>query len=905
MPKYVRRRGIAGKQSFERDIERMRAAISNYGGTGGGTDHGSLTGLSDDDHSQYGHLSQDEDVLGQWNFAPGVPQPPFTLNTNAQQQAVVGFRADELSKAVYSSGLGLSGGGVLTTDQTITLTSSSNPGTNAAILASADTGSLQLVELIIRAGASPVLQVGVSGAHYLVVSHTGTESYLSTTLFSGDDIRLVPDGDVVLDPATNYVLPYTNYEINLGQINKKFLTLHAAELWVETLVAQYTIATIGGRVLVGPTTELTDDVISTDTTIDVKHNQMAVNDIVYLEGLDSGGSQRIEFMQVTAGPTGTGPYTYTVTRNLDLTGANDWDAGSAVFNTGYTGDGFIDLYALNGVKGGSTAGPTIVGNVRTSTTYNAWIEHWAIGNLGGIYGQSAGTYGVGLGRYATGYNHILITDTVGLQFRNDTNKTIVEIDTSGNATFGQVATNYGNMKWDMTTKQLQFRGGTSGTVVQAYISTAGRFVAGAGDVIMDADGFRINTGDTGSNAVEWYQNATAKTNYAGSLGIDGDFTNGYITADLLASNPITHSGSFANLQLRASNVDTTLSPGIQIVAAEASDTGSITLIVTSGASSRSHTMTWSTFTITGSDLTLSSGDINVTGGYIKVGAATTPSNGQIRTVGNIISEADILALSGLSVGGVWSTTPANGVAVIDNKVFINSSTNGQLTYGLTINQSGADNEILSLKDSTDVYHAMTSVTDPETFGTFLKAGPTSGGLKIRGISDGGMQNLVLQGLGPTDNTTKSSAATGYIHIEAHKDNGSGGTTSIGSNSNALVVRNYTSTSMILDAEGELHLDQDSTGTSGSPSIYDEYDDVMLLTGLRASLMSPEHEFQRRFSEWIEEAKPILQQTGVVTYNDDGHHFIAMKKLNMLMIDGIRQLYDRIDRLERLLEAGHE
>ena len=40
---------------------------------------------------------------------------------------------------------------------------------------------------------------------------------------------------------------------------RKFLTLHAAELWVETLVAQDTMATIGGRILVGPTTTLTVD----------------------------------------------------------------------------------------------------------------------------------------------------------------------------------------------------------------------------------------------------------------------------------------------------------------------------------------------------------------------------------------------------------------------------------------------------------------------------------------------------------------------------------------------------------------------------------------------------------------------------------------------------------------------
>ena len=71
---------------------------------------------------------------------------------------------------------------------------------------------------------------------------------------------------------------------------------------------------------------------------------------------------------VASGSSGSGPYTYTITRNLDGSGANNWTAGDAVFNTGTTNSGFIDLYSSAGVISGS--GPTIVGNVRTGTTYN-------------------------------------------------------------------------------------------------------------------------------------------------------------------------------------------------------------------------------------------------------------------------------------------------------------------------------------------------------------------------------------------------------------------------------------------------------------------------------------------------------------------------------------------------------
>jgi len=169
------------------------------------------------------------------------------------------------------------------------LTISSNPGASASILASNAEGTLSLLRLnadVIRDR-------------------------------SGSSLTLSPSGDIVFDPIGNDLYPLTNYDLNLGLINKKFLTLHAAEIWAETLVAADTIATIGGRVLIGPTTMLTSDAAPADTTIYVKHNQMAVNDVVYLEA-----NGNVEFMLVTAGPSGTGPYSYSVTRNLDSSGAN-------------------------------------------------------------------------------------------------------------------------------------------------------------------------------------------------------------------------------------------------------------------------------------------------------------------------------------------------------------------------------------------------------------------------------------------------------------------------------------------------------------------------------------------------------------------------------------------------------
>lgn len=62
----------------------------------GVSDHGELSGLSDDDHPQYAALAQNESVTGQWQFAPAATQAPFTLNANAQGQLVTGLNADKL-----------------------------------------------------------------------------------------------------------------------------------------------------------------------------------------------------------------------------------------------------------------------------------------------------------------------------------------------------------------------------------------------------------------------------------------------------------------------------------------------------------------------------------------------------------------------------------------------------------------------------------------------------------------------------------------------------------------------------------------------------------------------------------------------------------------------------------------
>lgn len=250
-------------------------------------------------------------------------------------------------------------------------------------------------------------------APQLRLVHSPSDRY-GTVGMIDTGLTLAASHDIVLDPSTNYVLPARPYSVNIGAPTRKFGALWVGDLMVDTLVAQDVRSDIGGRVLVGSTTELVYDLQIGDTIVYVKHSAAVANDIAYLEARG-----QVEFIKYTSSYTEveTGVYRYTIQRNLDGSGANQWLAGDAVFNTKQPGTGrWIDLYAFSGMSSPTAYGPTIVGNIRTGTAYNAWAPRWAIGNLATLYGQIDGTFGVAFGDPSA--VHLIETDTNGIELYN-------------------------------------------------------------------------------------------------------------------------------------------------------------------------------------------------------------------------------------------------------------------------------------------------------------------------------------------------------------------------------------------------------------------------------------------------------------------------------------------------------
>ncbi len=182
------------------------------------------------------------------------------------------------------------------------------------------------------------------------------------------------------------------------------------------------------------------------TTIYVKYNNLLSGDRVLLEtrGQFEAMAVTSTYTTITAGEE----YSYTVTRNLDGTGANDWVAGDAVLNTGQTGNGWLELYAQYGLTAAGESsnqrvGPTIVGNVRQSNTWNDFGVRFAAGSLNGLYDYATTVYGFAAGNPNGAW--VALDDTNGLRFMS-TLATVGYIQPGGNWRFNGDASNY--IHWD-------------------------------------------------------------------------------------------------------------------------------------------------------------------------------------------------------------------------------------------------------------------------------------------------------------------------------------------------------------------------------------------------------------------------------------------------------------------------
>ena len=411
------------------------------------------------------------------------------------------------------------------------------------------------------------------------VKTTSTPTFTSVTTST-----ILSAGDITLNPTGKDVLPNSTVDVDLGDYNRMWRSLYAAELIVETLVAQDVMATIGGRIMVAPTTKLIGDLQDDDTTIDVEHNNIK-NKYVMLKTAPAGVAQ-VEVMKIeNTNPSAiTGGYRYNIqNRNLDNTVANEWQEGDAVCSLGGSaGEGFIDLTSTSTVLGHS--GPTMAIYSRTAATnWNDLKPTVAVGQLSSFVDYSSSDkFGIAIGNDitltpTTSFKGLTADNTNGLRMFNtpielyNGNEKRVKITSNGTMKMGTQLddTGYGGSEtahfhWD----------GADLTLSGAITANTGYIGGATGWTIASKKLFSLHSGqyiglvqqgsahsDVGSLSA-FYAGATADTgeNAKISFGGDGKIRGNGIYRKNSVDYLITASRIFGNGSDGALNI-TTLNDG--------------------------------------------------------------------------------------------------------------------------------------------------------------------------------------------------------------------------------------------------------------------------------------------------------------------------------------------------------
>lgn len=220
------------------------------------------------------------------------------------------------------------------------------------------------------------------------------------------------------------------------------------------------------------------------------------------------------------------------------------------------------------------------------------------------------------------------------------------------------------------------------------------------------------------------------------------------------------------------------------------------------------------------------------------------------------------------------------------------------TNGLRLNQGTSTADHLAL-ESSSVAHGMTTVSTTDAYGVLRRANTTDGGLNIIGLTET-TEAIRLSGCSVTDDTSKGASSMAPNVIIGFKKSGTsvGG---VGANANLLVVSNGggAGTKFILDGDGDSHQDVGTAWTN-----FDAHDDVALLTALSGAVSRRNDPLKRTFAAWLKKHRAVLERERIVTINRGrGGVFINWSRAHMLTIGAVRQLGERIQRLERMQLGG--
>jgi len=196
--------------------------------------------------------------------------------------------------------------------------------------------------------------------------------------------------------------------------------------------------------------------------------------------------------------------------------------------------------------------------------------------------------------------------------------------------------------------------------------------------------------------------------------------------------------------------------------------------------------------------------------------------GKTGTAGSATSADDVFMGGALEVDGLLYADGGlfveGGLILGATKLYINETSNANMTIGLTINQGASDNEILALK-SSDVAHGMTTVAETDTYSLFQKSTGVGGGLSLKAISDSNHTAsnptlLFTAHSGIAADTTKSTAGRALVELYASLISGTG-EAAVTADGNIFGIRgNTVNTVFLVDEDGDTWQSGDTTYEAG-------------------------------------------------------------------------------------------
>lgn len=217
---------------------------------------------------------------------------------------------------------------------------------------------------------------------------------------------------------------------------------------------------------------------------------------------------------------------------------------------------------------------------------------------------------------------------------------------------------------------------------------------------------------------------------------------------------------------------------------------------------------------------------------------------------------------------------------------------------LVINQGAEDDVILQAK-SSDVAHGVTAIAETDTYLQIRKRNAANGGALIQGLNADASANIdaiMIQGVQNAVSTAKSNAAAAAVTIDGVKKSGAAGAT-LGANANIAAFSDNGTVRQILDSDGDTHQDVGTAWTN-----FDDHNDIELLTQLSVQVARPDDGIRVQFRAFLEVNRARLETLRLVTFNENGHHFVNFSRLTMLLVGAVRQVHAEMQCLAHRMRA---